>query len=145
MLNAEQKIKEQFSTGFNCSQLIVKNFAEKLNYDENLASGIALGFGGGMGRLQETCGAVTGAFMVLGIYNDKMQIMQNDKKTAAYEMVRQFNNKFLELHKSTKCSELLGVDMKTLEGQQVMKEKNLSVNVCEKCVKDSIRILNEMI
>ena len=144
-MKSEKEIREQSNAGFNCSQLVTKYFSEKLNYDENLAAGMALAFGGGMGRTQKTCGAVTGAYMVIGVYNDRINISQNEKKLAAYEMLQNFNEKFTEMNGTTNCYELLGVDLKTEEGQKEFNEKQLSENICQKCVRDSIQILNEMI
>ena len=77
----EEKAIESFRSGLNCSQAVVTAYSEQLNYDDKLALSISCGFGGGMGRLQETCGAVTGSFMVLGIYNcNKMREIRKEKK-----------------------------------------------------------------
>ncbi len=52
----------------NCAQAVVIAFSDELDFDREMAARISCGFGGGMGRLQETCGAATGSFMVLGIH-----------------------------------------------------------------------------
>lgn len=67
----EEKAIEPFRAGLNCAQAVLAAYSDDLNFDKNLALNISCGFGGGMGRIQETCGAVTGSFMVLSIYNGK--------------------------------------------------------------------------
>ncbi len=57
----------RFAEGYNCSQAVLSAYAEQLGVDGETALKIAAGFGGGLGRMAETCGAVTGAFMVLGL------------------------------------------------------------------------------
>lgn len=65
----EEKAIVSFKAGLNCAQAVLTAYADDLSFDNNLALSVSCGFGGGMGRLQQTCGAVTGSFMVLGIYN----------------------------------------------------------------------------
>jgi C_GCAxxG_C_C family probable redox protein len=144
MNNLETNAINLLRSGFNCAQAVLVSYNEKLNFDQKLALSIACGFGGGMGRLQETCGVVTGAFMVLGIYNSAKYTDNKDRKAKTYKMVRDFNENFLALHHSTKCKSLLNCDLNTPEGQQYMKEHNLHETVCEKCVSSSIKILEEL-
>jgi len=134
-----------FRSGLNCAQSVVAVFAEDLNIDINLARDISCGFGGGMGRLQETCGAVTGAYMVLGVYNSRKYAGNIEKKEATYTMVQQFTDKFRLIHGTTNCRILLGYDMLTKEGQLNIKNKNLHGVVCEKCIADAVEILEELI
>ncbi len=67
MKSKEEIAVESFRSGLNCAQSVVAAYADEMSFDRNLALSISCGFGGGMGRLQETCGAATGAFMILGI------------------------------------------------------------------------------
>lgn len=99
-----------------------------------------------MGRLQSTCGAVTGAYMVLGIYNNQNKSQDlSEIKEKTYSMVQEFQKRFLEKHQSSDCSLLLNCDLKTDEGHQYFEDNNLKKNVCEKCIGTSIKIINEMI
>jgi C_GCAxxG_C_C family probable redox protein len=102
---------ENFKT-LNCAQSVLLSFADDLNLDEMTAKKISLGFGGGM-AMAETCGAVTGAYMVLGLkarHDAKtMQEMKEETKLA----VRKFNELFIAKHGSLKCKKLLGVDIST--------------------------------
>ncbi len=141
----ENEALNAFNLGLNCAQSVVTVFSEDLNFDNLQSLNLAFGFGGGMGRLQETCGAVTGAFMVLGIYNSKKQMDLSHRKEACYSMIRKFNEQFLSIHGSTKCRTLLNCDMNTEEGRLYMKKHNLRKTVCEKCISGSVRIIRKLI
>jgi C_GCAxxG_C_C family probable redox protein len=140
-----QKALAIFRSGKNCAQAVLTAFSEELEFDNDFALALSSGFGGGMGRLQETCGAATGAFMVLGIYNSRKYADNNERKEHTYAMIQEFNKQFVAIHKTSNCRLLLGIDLKTDEGQQMMRDKNLSELVCEKCVSDSVKILEEFI
>ena len=91
MVSKEDKAIQSFRSGFNCAQAVLTTYSDDLDLDNNLAMSISCGFGGGMGRLQETCGAVTGSFIVLGIYNSNRFEDNKDKKEETYSMIQQFS------------------------------------------------------
>ncbi len=136
---------ENFRSGLNCAQSLVTAFAEELDFDSELGARISCGFGGGMGRLQETCGAATGAFMVLGIHHCKKHAGNKDRKEATYTDVQKFSEKFKSAYGTMDCKTILNCDLKTQEGQSYIKENNLHEVICEKCISDSIRIVEELI
>jgi C_GCAxxG_C_C family probable redox protein len=140
----EEKAVETFRSGLNCSQAVLNAFSEKLDIDNNLAVAVSCGFGGGMGRLQETCGAVTGAYMVLGVHSCKKSTDNKVRKELAYSKVQKFSKKFKEINGSTDCMDLLKCDLNTEEGNKYAKEHNLFGTICEKCILDSIRIIEEL-
>jgi C_GCAxxG_C_C family probable redox protein len=143
--STEEKAIETFRSGLNCSQAVLTAYSEKLNYDNDLALSISCGFGGGMGRLQETCGAVTGSFMVLGVNTCKRHTDNKTRKEETYKLVQEFSRQFKQLNGTTDCTDLLQIDLKTEEGNRIAKEKNLFGTVCEKCISDSVRIIEELI
>jgi C_GCAxxG_C_C family probable redox protein len=145
MISSTDKAITNFRSGLNCAQSVLTAYTDDMHVDNNLAISIACGFGGGMGRLQETCGAVTGAFMVMGIYNCKKYSDNKDRKEKTYTMVQEFSMRFKEIHGTLDCKTLLKCDLKTEEGHQYMKDNRLSEVVCEKCIADSIRILDDLI
>jgi C_GCAxxG_C_C family probable redox protein len=144
MKSVEQKAIESFRSGLNCAQSVVTAYSEELNFDKNLALSISCGFGGGMGRLQETCGAVTGSFMVLGIHNCKKFAENSKRKEETYAMVQKFSEKFKLIHGTTDCRSLLKCEIKTEEGHRFAKENNLFETVCERCISDSLRIVDQL-
>ncbi len=145
MKSKEEKAIESFRSGLNCSQSVVSAYAEEMNFDRNLALSISCGFGGGMGRLQETCGAATGAFMVMGIHYCRKYSDNKDRKETTYAAIQKFSKEFTVLHGTMNCMELINVDLKSEDGHRLLKESNLSENVCEKCILDSLKITEDIL
>jgi C_GCAxxG_C_C family probable redox protein len=134
-----------FKSGLNCAQSVVVAFADDLDFDKNAASNLAVGFGGGMGRMQETCGAVTGAFMVLGMYNSSKYQDNLALKNATYPMIRLLDAKFRAIHQSTNCRSLLQCDLSSEDGHTYAVENKLFEKICEKCIADAVGIVEELI
>jgi C_GCAxxG_C_C family probable redox protein len=145
MKSKEEKAIEYFRSGLNCSQSVVSAYTEEMNFDRNLALSISCGFGGGMGRLQETCGAATGAFMVMGIHYCRKYSDNKDRKETTYAAIQKFSKEFTVLHGTMNCMELINVDLKSEDGHRLLKESNLSENVCEKCILDSLKITEDIL
>ena len=83
-----------FEEGFSCSQAVFSTYGPQLGLDRECALKIAGTFGGGMGRMGETCGAVTGAFMVIGLKYGNSKVEDNPSKEKAYSRVRGFVDMF---------------------------------------------------
>jgi len=145
MENIEEIVISTFRSGLNCSQAVFAAYADKLGYDKELALSVSAGFGGGMGRLQETCGAITGAFMVIGVYNSQKYPDNIDRKEKSYAMIQEFNARFIEKHKSIKCRDLINCDLSTDEGRAFVKENKLHDTICEPCLASAVQILNQLI
>jgi len=143
-MNSIETAASRFAAGFNCSQAIFSAYAARFGLDENTALKIAAGFGGGMGRMAETCGAVTGALMVLGLrYGGTAPDRQ--AKELVYQRVRTFADRFRACHGSLLCRDLLGCDLGTAEGQETARQNNLVATTCPKFVRDAAEILEEML
>ena len=139
LVNEAEKI---FVEGFSCSQAILMTYCEQYGFDKQKAKVIARAFGGGMGRTCQTCGAVTGSYMVLGLKFE--QENEKDAKNKTYELVKIFDRKFKEKHGSVNCKQLLGCDLGTSEGQDYYKQNHLNEN-CKMYVSDAATILNEIL
>lgn len=134
-----------FKEGFNCSQAILSAYAEQLGLDREMSLKISGAFGGGMGRMGEICGAVTGAFMVIGLKYAKTRAEDEEKKEKTYRLVKEFVSRFKNRNGSIVCRELLGFDISTPEGMKQIKERNLFSVLCPKFVQDSAEILEEIL
>jgi C_GCAxxG_C_C family probable redox protein len=145
MKSKQDKAISSFRSGLNCAQSVVTAYSDSLNFDKNLALGISCGFGGGMGRLQETCGAATGSFMVLGIYNCNLYADNKERKEKTYAMVQKFSKEFKDIHGVMDCKSLLNCDLKTEDGHRFAVENKLFDTICEKCITDSIGIIDGLI
>ena len=140
-MNKSQQAIENFKT-LNCAQSVLLSYAKELNLNEMTALRISAGFGGGM-AMAETCGAVTGAYMVLGMKaqgeGKNIQEIKAETKVA----VKKFNELFIARHGSLKCKKLLGVDISTAEGSSEANEKNLFNTICSDLVGSAAEILEK--
>ena len=146
MSNAE-KAASRFKQGALCSQAVFSTYAEKLGLDMETATRIATPFGGGMARLGETCGTVSGALMVIGLkYGNISDWRINDRQIEkTYQLANKFMDKFKSHNGSIRCKDILGCDLSTPEGRRTAHEKNLLSNVCPKLVQDAAEILEEIL
>jgi C_GCAxxG_C_C family probable redox protein len=145
MIAKEEKAIKLFESGLNCAQSVLSVFSTDLKFDADLALRISSAFGGGMGRLQEKCGAVTGAFMVLGIYCNEKYKEEKERKEKTHSLVQEFNKRFFELHGSTDCRQLMNCDLNTEEGRKYSEENKLRDKVCANCVYNSVKIIKNML
>lgn len=136
---------ETFAKGFNCAQAVFSTYAPILGISEREALQVATGFGAGMGRLQEVCGAITGAFMLIGCKHGMVKPEDTAAKEEAYALERQFAGCFKGLHGSILCKDLLGCDLNTPEGKKIFSENTLIEKVCTQCVRDAATLVEEMI
>jgi C_GCAxxG_C_C family probable redox protein len=145
MENIEEIAISTFRAGLNCSQAVFAAYADKLDYDKEMALSTSAGFGGGMGRLQETCGAVTGAFMVIGVYISQKYSENIDRKEKSYALIREFHDRFMDKHMTSQCKKLINCDLSTVDGRAFAKENNLHGIVCEPCLATAVAILNDLL
>jgi C_GCAxxG_C_C family probable redox protein len=123
--------EEKFRSGYNCSQSVLFSFTDKLDLDKDTALKISNGFGGGMGRQQEVCGAVSGAIMVLGLLYGRGENDGPEEQETTYSKVRELIDCFKEEFGSVNCKELLsGCVLMTAEGQKQFKERGLKERCC---------------
>lgn len=134
-----------FKKGFNCAQSVLSSFRDFSDISDESLLKISSGLGAGMGRLQQTCGAVTGAYLVAGLLYGYTKADDKASKENTYDIIKQFDKKFRKVHGTTSCRELLGCDINTEAGMKYFNDNNLSDKVCKKCVRDSVKILNEIL
>ncbi|MBE0537115.1 MAG: C_GCAxxG_C_C family protein [Phycisphaerae bacterium] len=142
MKNIERAV-ELFEGGYNCSQAILAAYGPSLGLTEREALKVAAGFGGGMGCSGGLCGAISGAFMVIGL---KYGAADADKaaKVKTYEMVARAMRMFEKQAGSLNCRELLGFDMSTPEGRLRAREQG-AFDVCTQFVRGAAEILDAVI
>ncbi|MGM9551163.1 MAG: C-GCAxxG-C-C family protein [Clostridia bacterium] len=113
---------KNFESGMNCAQAVLCAFTEEIGMDYETALKLALPFGGGMGRLRLTCGAVTGMIMAYGLVFGIDSVPTHDEKMENYKGVQYLTEEFKKLNRGTIiCSELLG--LKEPEGTYVPEER----------------------
>ena len=102
-----QLAKKNFESGCNCAQAVLMAFSDLTGLDEGTAMKLSASFGGGMGKLREVCGAVSGAFMAAGMIYADDHIPTQEAKAAHYEKIRNLATRFKEENGSYLCRELL--------------------------------------
>ena len=111
-MTRKEAAMEYFKQGYNCSQSIMKAFMDLLPGDEETLMRLASAFGGGMGRLREVCGSVTGMFMVAGILYGYAGPETGKVKAGLYAQIQELAKAFEQRNGSIVCRELLGLDVK---------------------------------
>lgn len=121
---------ERHKKGYSCSQSVLCAFSELLGIDEKLLFKVSEGFGFGMGTM-DTCGAVTGMFMVAGLVNSSGSVENGLTKPDTMKLVKELGMRFHEKNQSVVCRELKGVDTGKV------------LRSCDGCIEDAVRIAAE--
>jgi C_GCAxxG_C_C family probable redox protein len=140
MTKKSELVDKQFSQ-FNCAQTVFSLFAEDVGLDEKTALKIASGFGGGM-ACAETCGAVTGSYMVIGMKHGH-DSSNSDAKARTKKAIQRFNEKFKQEHGSLICKKLTGYDISTPEGGKAAFKEGVFQSKCPAFMKTACTILED--
>ena len=134
-----------FEEGFNCVQAVLAAFSGDLGLERVMAYRVAAGFGGGMGHMGETCGAVTGAFMVIGLKYGMTVLDGSQSHRAAFAKVREFTEKFKAQNGSIVCRDLLGLDTNDKYALREAVKKGIPQKICPKLVWNAASIVESLI
>ncbi len=134
-----------FQQGFSCSQAVCAAYAPALGLSRELALKIASGFGGGMGRQGEGCGAVTGAIMAIGLKTGPIEATDAAAKENTYALTQQVIDQFKDRHGTVLCRKLMGCDLDRPEGLQQAREAHLFTKRCPQLVQDAAEIVSALI
>lgn len=136
---------ELFSRGYNCSQAVLLAFSDVTGLDETKAAALSASFGGGMGRLREVCGAVSGAFMVAGLLWGNFAPGDRAAKAEHYELIQSVAARFREENGSIICRELLGLPGSSDPVPEERTEAYYSRRPCGEYVRIAAKILDDFI
>ncbi len=135
---------EKFFSGYNCAQSVLYAWAPEFGLAEETALKVACGLGAGIARRGQTCGAVTGAILVLGMRHGRGE---HDDRTATertYQKIQEFMAGFEQKLGACDCRLLLqGCDLRTTEGQRFFKENDLLHKTCARCVQTAMELLQQ--
>lgn len=143
-MNKTEEAVEVFAKGYNCSQAVFSTFSSATGIDRETAMKLACGFGGGIGRQAETCGAVTGAVMALSLLQASPE-PTSEAKSQMYALVQRFCQEFRNQNGSTMCRELLGYDISTDEGRRQASEAGLFKSRCPEYVRGATAIVERLL
>ena len=145
MNSYEEKAVSLFKQGYNCAQAVAGAFAPDMGMSEKDAVKMASAFGGGMGRMREVCGAVSGMFMVLGVLRGYDDPRDNGAKKVLYSRVQELAARFREDNNSIICRELLGIRPENSPVPTPRTEQFYTKRPCTALVADAARILSEFL
>lgn len=136
---------EMMIRGENCAQAVLAAVGGELGLDRDRALKLASGFGAGMGRRQEVCGAVTAGIMAIGLRHGSAVVGDKEAKEKTYALTRELMARFQAEFGSCLCRDLLRLDLRTEEGQKKYAQENLGEKVCRPCVRAAVRILGTIL
>lgn len=142
-----QKAVDLFKSGCNCSQSVICAYCDLFGVDNETAMRVSEAFGGGMGRMRLTCGAVSGMFMVAGLKESKAVPKDLQTRTKVYGMVQMLSEEFKKKHGSIICAELLGINLPKDKGA-VPTERTAEFykkRPCLSCIEDCARLIEEYV
>ena len=145
MANKADEAVRCFAETFNCAQAVAHAYGPDLGLDPECALRVASAFGGGIALTGTTCGAVTGALMIIGLAYGKTKAEDTQASEETYRIAATFVERFKERNFTILCRELVGCDAGTPEGKRFMKEHNLRDRLCSRFVRDAAEILEDLL
>ena len=143
-MNHAQKAQELFKEGYNCSQAVIGAFCEELGLDFKTAMKLSSSFGGGMGRMREVCGAVSGMFMAAGLQYGPDSTDNPLTKAQHYARIQELAKIFKDKNESIICRELLkGVESSTTPTPSERTETYYKKRPCADLVADAAEIFEQ--
>ena len=134
-----------FMSRFTCSAAVFYAFSEELGLDPAAAKKIACGFGAGVSKTGNMCGAVSGAIMVIGLKYGKSDVGDEAATEKTRALVREFIGEFSKKNGSINCTELLGFDLSDPEGFEEARKSGLFMTKCPALVRDAAEILEKIL
>lgn len=135
----------KFKEGYNCAQSVLFCYANKLNISTDLALKLTTGFGAGMGRKQEVCGAISGGILVLSLIYGRGENDDKQHQENTYQKVTELINRFEAKHQTVNCKKLLSeCNLSSPKGQQEFQSNNL-IERCYGYTNSVVEILDEII
>jgi len=140
-----EKANRTYESGFNCCQSVLSTFATEFNLDSDISLRLATGFTAGMAYQGKTCGAVLGAYMIIGLLKGSTYPADEYSREVTYGLIKEFNTEFIRLNNSIECKELLKKDVsKPDELDFIIRNRLFDIN-CPKYVREASKILDEIL
>jgi C_GCAxxG_C_C family probable redox protein len=142
--NVVKKAVETYLSGFNCAQAVFSSFAPVLGLGVKESLKITSGFGAGICYKGEICGAVSGAYMALGLKYGRWKSEDATAREKTYALMREFDLQFMTRNGSLYCNKLLDGDMSTPEGRKKINDAHRFKTHCPRFVKDAAEIAGKL-
>jgi C_GCAxxG_C_C family probable redox protein len=134
-----------YNQGYTCTQSILASFVKRYDLPQDLAFRVGEPFGAGTSCTNDMCGSVTGAIMVLGLQYGSILCNEEGARLYIYQRVHDLIQRFMEIHHSVQCSDLLGYNLSDPQQLHTVLEKGLFIELCPNLVRDAAQILVEML
>jgi C_GCAxxG_C_C family probable redox protein len=144
-MERSEKAVDLFSNGWNCNQSVLASWSPDFGVTEEMSFKIGLSYGGGMGRMGKTCGAVTGAYTAIGLWAAGQTNDKPAQKKLAAQKVQEFNKLFIDTFGKLECRDLLGYDFSIPEESAIIGERKLTDSLCPVFVGKAADLLNEIL
>ncbi len=144
-MSKAKEAESQFEKGYSCAPAVFSAYSERFGLEKELALRIACGFGGGIGHMGRTCGAVTGAVMVIGLKHGQADANDERSRQETHRLVKEFMDKFRALHGSVECKELIGYDLSNPAELEAARADDAREKKCRGFVHDAARILEDVL
>lgn len=142
-MNHADRAEQLFTQGYNCAQAVFGAFAEDVGLPVSTAMKLSSSFGGGMGRLREVCGAVSGMFMAAGLLYGYDGPEEGEIKKEHYALIRGLAETFRKAHGSIVCREILGKRAEVGGTPEKRTDDYYASRPCVRCVRDAAEILEK--
>jgi C_GCAxxG_C_C family probable redox protein len=135
----------RYLSGFTCSSAVFSTFSEDLGLDGNTAKKIACGFGAGISKTGNICGAVSGAILVIGLKYGKTEARDPAATEKTRALVQECIREFAARHGSVNCTEILGYNLNIPDEYDKAGKEGLFTTRCPECVRDAADILSRIL
>ena len=147
-MNHAERARENFLKGYNCAQSVAIAFAAEMGKSEEEVARLTSSFGGGMGKLREVCGAVSGALLVYGALRGYSDPTDSEAKKQQYAQVQDFAARFRAEHETIICRELLksiALKKENTSEPEARTPEYYRTRPCVRFVESAATILEEML
>jgi C_GCAxxG_C_C family probable redox protein len=127
---AAERAVRLFDSGFNCAESVLLALSEEFDQVVPVVPRIATGFGAGIGRTGQICGALSGAIMAIGLKQGCDKPEEKEKRNATYEDIRKMLKAFQKEFRSIECVEITQCSLQTSKGQEKYRKKELRKTLC---------------
>ncbi|GMO51107.1 MAG: C-GCAxxG-C-C family protein [Treponemataceae bacterium] len=143
MRTKADEAEELFNNGFNCAQAVLSSHCEDFGLDGETAKKLACAFGGGMGHIDEACGAFTGALMLIGLKYGQYKEADMESREQTYKTVKDFTRKFKAEFGTIYCARLIKYNLSDDEELRKARESGVIKKTCPAFVRRAVSMVEE--
>ncbi len=139
-----EKAVQNFANGFNCAQSVLSAYNQEFNINDDDAFQLTSAYFGGLSFQDQTCGAILGAYLVIGLKYGSAKPNDAEAKARILNASKIFAEKFKEKHGEIDCSSLVGLDLSKPEDRKRNQEEGTAKKVCPKYIEEAVRIIESI-